>query len=106
VRRARRGCDLREYRDAFRFDGKAFYAFEAYVEADTADTCSASWLIDIDWTPLGWELHRTLCRNRDSGDDVIRTFLVVGSQSLTEFASNVIDAMHEFVESARSYDFA
>ena len=37
----------REYRDAFRFDGSAFCAVEAYVEADTIDRCRVCWLVDI-----------------------------------------------------------
>jgi hypothetical protein len=102
VSEARRGCDLREYRDAFRFDDKAFYAFEAYVEADTRDGYVVSWLVDVNWTPSGWEFQRAICRNRD---DLTTTFPVVRSDSFSEFASKVADPLNEFVESARSHQF-
>jgi hypothetical protein len=101
---ANRGCDLREYRSAFRFDDKAFYAFEAYVEADTREGSLVCWLVDINWTPGGWELHRTMHIRRDrESEDVIETFPTLSSQNFTEFASGVRDAMHGFVESVRSY---
>ena len=106
VSRARRGCDLREYRGAFRSDEKAFYAFETYVEADTIDQCRVCWLVDINWMPSGWELHRTVDRDRASEEGANRTFPVLSSHNLREFAGKVIEAMKEFVESARSYDFS
>jgi hypothetical protein len=105
VCQARSGCDFREYRDAFRFDGRAFYAFEAYVEADTLDQGRACWLVDINFTPAGWELHRSVGRDRATGEDMIRTFPVLSSHGFREFVGKVIEAMNEFVESARSDEF-
>jgi hypothetical protein len=103
VGEARRGCDLREYRDAFRFEDRAVYAFETYVEADMLDGSLVCWLVDVDWTPVGWELHRTFSRRDDSGEDDIMTFPDVSADRFVEFVNRVSDAMRAFVESARSY---
>ena len=104
VGEARRGCDLREYRDAFRFDDRAVYAFETHVEADMLDGSLVCWLVDVRWTPAGWELHRTISRRDDSGEDDIMTFSEVSADSFVEFVNRASEAMHAFVESARSYN--
>src|SRR5690348_1408134 len=89
VTEVRRGCDFRKYRDAFRFDDKAFYAFETYVEADTRDGSLLCWLVDVNWTPAGWELNRTATCQSDSSEDVIMEFPMVSSDSFLEFAGEV-----------------
>lgn len=104
VGEARRGCDLRKYRDGFRFDDLAFYAFETYVEADMLDGSLICWLVDVYWTPARWELRRTFSRRDDSGEDDIMTFPDVPADSFVEFVNRVGDAMRAFVESARSYN--
>jgi len=106
VSQARRESDLREYRDPFRFDNVAFYAFEAVLEVDAQDGSLICWLANINCTPSGWELERAIsCRGKNSRDDVITTFPALSSQSFPEFASKVADAICDFIESARAYQF-
>ena len=99
VKNASKGCDVRKYRDAFRFDDKAFYDFEAYVEAEMEDGSSICWFVDINCTPLGWEIQRTITRS--PVDDVARTFPVVSCPTFPEFAGKLADAMEDFIEAAR-----
>jgi hypothetical protein len=103
VKSVSRGCDVRKYRDAFRFDDKPFYDFEAWVETEMEGGSALSWLVDINCTPAGWEMQRVIVRSPE--DDVTWIFSVVSSPTFLEFAGKVADAMENFLEAARSYDF-
>lgn len=106
VKTATRGCDVRKYRDAFRFDDKALYAFEAYLETETHSGYLVCWLVDINCALSGWELNLAITRRRKSEDnDETTTFSEVRAASFAEFVSLVSGTMNAFVESARSYDF-
>ena len=103
VKRASKGGDVRKYRDSFRFDDKPFYDFEAWVEAEMEGGSVLSWLVDINCTPVGWEMRRAVVRSPE--DDATRTFPDVSSATLPEFVGRVSDALEDLVEAARSYDF-
>ena len=103
VKSVSKGVDVRKYRDEVRFDDKPFYDFEAYVEAEMEDGCLLSWLVDINCTPLSWEIQRAIIRSPE--DDVTRTFPNVSSPTFLEFLRKATDALPDFVEAARSYDF-
>ncbi len=103
VKSVSRGCDVRKYRDAFRFDDKPFYDFEAWVEAELEGGSVLGWLADINCTPVGWEMRRAVVRSAE--DDAAMTFPDVSSATLPEFLGRASDALEDLVEAARSYDF-
>lgn len=106
VMKATRGCDVRKYRDDFRFDGAGCYNFETYVEALMPDDSVFCWYVDIRRTPSGWEIARTISHDRSFADGVTTTFPDLSSPAFLEFVGQVNDAMAEFVETARTYKLA
>jgi len=102
VKSASRGCDIRKYSDPFRFGGREFYNFDAYVEAELEGGSLLCWLVDINCTPSGWEIERTVHLRRSSGDE-INTFPVMRAPTFSQFAGRFSEAMAELIEAARSY---
>jgi hypothetical protein len=101
VKSTSKGCDVRKYRDAFRFEDKPYYDFEAWVEAEMEDGSLLSWLVDINCTPAGWEIRRAITRSPE--DDVTRMFPDVSSATFPEFVGRTSDALDDVVEAARTF---
>ncbi|MGJ4908437.1 hypothetical protein [Bradyrhizobium sp. HKCCYLS2033] len=98
VTEVRHGCDLREYKDAFRYEDQPFCAFEVYVEADLVDGTARWWLLDVNCTPTGWELSRSITA---AGQDT-EMLKMLSSPHFTEFAARAPVALFELLELARS----
>ena len=91
--------------DGFRFGGEAFYAFESWLELETVSGHLVCWLADINCTPAGWEIDRTVTRDGTSGGDEISPFPRVRSAAFAEFVDLLNEAIESFLDSARSYQF-
>ncbi|MGJ4923601.1 hypothetical protein ACQR10_24880 [Bradyrhizobium sp. HKCCYLRH2060] len=101
VAEVRHGCDLREYKDAFRYEDQPFCAFEVYVEADLVDGTARWWLLDVNCTPTRWELSRSITHDSAAGQDT-EMLKMLSSPHFTEFAARAPVALFELLELARS----
>jgi hypothetical protein len=104
VTKATSGCDMRKYRDTFRFDAEC-HCFGTYVEVEIEieNGSWVTWLMDVNCTPAGWEISSSVDSDDDlNGDDAV-DFPTLSSRDFTEFVRQVGEAMENFVEAARSY---
>lgn len=100
---ATRGCDVRRYRDLM-MEEEVHY-FEAYVEATTRTGHMFCWSLDIKQSSRGWELQRRVDRQTSEGGQEELGFNDLTFDNFDELADNYTDAMNEFAESARNFNF-
>jgi hypothetical protein len=93
-------CDI-EQSDDF-LTGQPKYASDVYVDATTHAEKSLCWHVYVRRTPKSWELDRVI-----SGSEAdVRTFEDASFETFHELAASYSALMDEFVESARTFDFA
>src|SRR5262245_25903145 len=105
VRKATRGCDIRMLRDPMRPEEERAI-FESYVEVETQGGDALWWRLDISATSSLWKLYRVVGKPGTHGEDVINTFEEVAFGRFSEMRERVSSIVDEFVDSARTFDFA
>jgi len=100
---ARRGCDVRQYRDFM--TEKAKYCFESYVEADTLSGETFVWLFDITVLSTRWSIHRAIAKQVAEGQDVIQAFDEATFQSTDQLVDGFPALAAEFFDSAKTIKF-